>query len=222
MSESTELRGVVFDLDGLIANTEHLYLTAAQEVVRRRGKTYDMAIRPQMMGRPAAEALQIMIDHHALDATTDELAAETQQLLTEWIESRLEPMPGLVPLVEALAVAEMPMAVATSAAGPYAKRILDHLRLASRFASVLTADDVRLGKPEPEIYLLAAERLRLQPAQIMVLEDSGIGCRAGVAAGAFTVAVPNEHTRDHDFSGVRFIADNLADARIRRALRLAD
>lgn len=222
MSESTTLRAVVFDLDGLIANTEDLYLQAGQEVLLRRGKTYDLVLREQMMGRPAAEALRILIDHHALEATVDELAAETQEMLAELMASGLEPMPGLLPLLNALTAAEFPLAVATSATRPYAENVLAQMRLADRFEALLTAEDIEHGKPAPDVYQLAAERLNLRPEQTMVLEDSGNGCQAGVAAGAFTVAVPNDHTRDHNFSGVQFIADTLADPRIREALRLAD
>jgi beta-phosphoglucomutase-like phosphatase (HAD superfamily) len=83
---------------------------------------------------------------------------------------------------------------------------------------VLTAEDIPRGKPEPGVYLLAAQRFGIAPRQMMVLEDSANGCRAAVSAGAFTVAVPNHHTRGHSFSGVRFVADGLSDPRITRAL----
>ena len=81
--------------------------------------------------------------------------------------------------------------------------MLTQLNLKHRFRFILTADDIQRGKPDPEVYLLAAERLGIAPSQMMVLEDSANGCRAAVAAGAFTVAVPNRHTRDHIFAGAR-------------------
>jgi beta-phosphoglucomutase-like phosphatase (HAD superfamily) len=68
---------------------------------------------------------------------------------------------------------------------------------------------------------LAAARLQLAPPAMMVLEDSGNGCAAAVAAGAFTVAVPNRHTRQHDFSGARLLADTLSDPRIGELSRLS-
>jgi beta-phosphoglucomutase-like phosphatase (HAD superfamily) len=93
--------------------------------------------------------------------------------------------------------------------------------LKERFRFVLTSADIHHGKPNPEVYLLAAERLGMPPSQMMVLEDSGNGCRAAVDAGAFTVAVPNRHTRDHKFPRVQFTADTLADPQILAALRLS-
>jgi beta-phosphoglucomutase-like phosphatase (HAD superfamily) len=110
------------------------------------------------------------------------------------------------------------MAVATSVTREYADFVLTQLDVKRHFQFVLTAEDIRQGKPDPEVYLLAAERLQLEPRQMMVLEDSANGCRAAVAAGAFTVAVPNRHTCRHDFAGVQFVADTLADPRIGRSL----
>jgi HAD superfamily hydrolase (TIGR01509 family) len=136
------------------------------------------------------------------------------------LATSLAPMPGVVELVDGLQAAQFPIAVATSATREYAGHVLSRLNLAHRFRIILTAQDIQRGKPDPEIYLLAAERLGLAAAQTMVLEDSANGCRAAVAAGAFTVAVPNRHTRDHNFSGACFVANTLSDPRIRRTLRL--
>ena len=121
-----------------------------------------------------------------------------------------------------LEAAGLPMAIATSSHRSYAANVLGRLGWHNRFAFVLTAEDVVHGKPAPDVYQLAAARLELKPPETMVLEDSENGCRAGIAAGAFTVAVPNRHTCEHDFAGVAFVADTLADPRIRQALALAD
>jgi beta-phosphoglucomutase-like phosphatase (HAD superfamily) len=109
--------------------------------------------------------------------------------------------------------------VATSGTSEYAERVLTRLELKQFFRFVLTAEDVRRGKPHPEVYQLAAGRLETLPRQMMVLEDSANGCRAAVAAGAFTVAVPNRHTQQHSFPGVQLIADTLADPQIRAVLQ---
>jgi HAD superfamily hydrolase (TIGR01509 family) len=129
-------------------------------------------------------------------------------------------MPGVDDLLDELQAARIPAAVATSGTRDYVDYILTRLNLKDRFRFILTADDIQHGKPDPEVYLLAAQRLGVLPAEMLVLEDSANGCRAAVAAGAFTVAVPNRHTRDHIFAGARFIADSLADPRIRRVLGL--
>jgi len=134
------------------------------------------------------------------------------------LATSLAPMPGVVELLDRLKAAELPIAVATSALREYADFVLTRLDILHRFRFVLTSEDISRGKPDPEVYLLASERLDLSPSQIMVLEDSANGCRAAVAAGAFTVAVPNRHTAKHDFSGAQFIAETLADPRILASL----
>ena len=88
----------------------------------------------------------------------------------------------------------------------------------SRF--ILTSEDITHGKPHPEIYLLAAQRLGVPPGEMLVLEDSQNGCRAAAAAGAFTVAVPGEHSRRQDFSCANLIVESLKDERLFRTLGL--
>jgi pseudouridine 5'-phosphatase len=217
-SSRGSLQAVVFDLDGLLVNSEDLYEQAGETVLRRRGKTYDAALREQMMGRPVVDAIQLMIDCHALPDPLEDLMCECREVLDGLMATSLAPMPGVGPLLDELQKAGIPIAVATSATGEYAERVLSKLGLKQRFGFILTAEDIRRGKPDPEVYLLAAERLKLAPRQMMVLEDSANGCRAAVAAGAFVVAVPNRHTRDHQFVGVRLVADSLADPRIRQLL----
>jgi HAD superfamily hydrolase (TIGR01509 family) len=215
------LRAVVFDLDGLLVNTEDLYEQAGEMILRRRGKTYDAELREQMMGRPAVDAIRLMIDCHALSDSLEGLMCECQEVMQELMAKSLAPMPGVERLLDELTELKTPIAVATSSTPDYAEHVLTKLGLRDRFQFILTAADIRRGKPDPEVYLLAAERLGIPPAQMMVLEDSGNGCRAAVAAGAYTIAVPNHHTRNHKFPAVRLTADTLADPRILEALTIA-
>jgi HAD superfamily hydrolase (TIGR01509 family) len=207
-------KAVVFDLDGLMFNTEDLYQEVGAQLLRRRGKRFDAPLLDAMMGRPAEAALRLMIDYHRLDDTVDALAAETDEIFATLLDERLERMPGLVELLDALERVEMPKAIATSSGPAFARTVLDKFALAPRFAFVLTCDDVREGKPHPEIYLLAARRFALAPADLLVLEDSQNGCRAALAAGATVVAVPGGHSRRHDFSGAALVAESLADRRL--------
>lgn len=220
MSETAPCRAVVFDLDGLMFNTEHLYRMVGGEVLRRRGKDFDEALFKAMMGRPSKVALQIMIDWHALDATVAQLERENDELFGPILDAHLAPMPGLVELLGALEAAGIPKAIATSSRRSFVADLLGRQGWLDRFAFWLTAEDVTNGKPDPEIYLAAARRLELPPALVLVLEDSQTGCRAAVAAGTHAVAVPGDHSRDHEFPGAKFIAEGLANSRIRGALDL--
>eukprot|EP00919_Chromeraceae_sp_WS-2016_P048960 GHVR01115748.1.p1 GENE.GHVR01115748.1~~GHVR01115748.1.p1 ORF type:complete len:222 (-),score=21.76 GHVR01115748.1:505-1170(-) len=218
MEQTPNLNAVVFDLDGLMFNTEDLYQEVGARILGRRGKEFKQDLLDQMMGRPSPVALQLMIDWHGLSDTVADLEAETDSLFPEILDAHLAPMPGFLPLMDFLESQNVPKAVATSSRRSFVQDVLSRFALQPRFDFILTAEDVQRGKPNPEIYQTAARQLGLAPADVMVLEDSENGCRAAVAAGAFAVAVPGAHSQAHDFSGAAFIATSLADDRIYRAL----
>lgn len=214
LSAGAAVDAVVFDLDGLLVNTEDLYQHVGTEILRRRGHSFEGELLDAMMGRPQKVALQTMIDWHRLPDTIETLAAETKEIFQGLLDSRLAPMPGAVMLVEDLVRRGLPRGVATSSGPDFAHDVLGRVGLLDRFGFVLTSADVTHGKPHPEIYETAARRLGVAPGRMLVLEDSATGCAAAVAAGAVAVAVPGGHSRRHAFPGARFIADSLADPRI--------
>jgi HAD superfamily hydrolase (TIGR01509 family) len=145
---------------------------------------------------------------------------ETDELFPEILRVRLAPMPGLLDLLAALEQHDIPKGIATSSRRAFVDRVLGQFDLHARFRCILTSEDITEGKPHPEIYLKAADRLAVAPAEMLVLEDSQNGCRSAVAAGAITIAVPSGHSHRHDFSGATLVADSLADERIYRLLGL--
>ena len=215
MTASTRIEGVAFDLDGLLVNTEELYQHVGSELLRRRGRTFEPDLLDAMMGRPQKVSLAIMIEWHDLADTVDMLAAETREIFVSLLDTQLRTMPGALDLLDLLDARGITRGVATSSGPEFAHDVLSRVGLLERFAFVLTSADVLQGKPNPEIYQTAAQRLGIEPSGMLVLEDSQAGCKAAVAAGAFAVAVPGGHSQRHDFSGARFVAETLADPRIR-------
>ena len=120
-------------------------------------------------------------------------------------------MPGLETLLQKLESKGIPKIVATSSHRKFANRNLAQFELTHRFEFVLTSEDVSQGKPHPEIYLAAAEKLGVAPKNLLVLEDSKTGSTAAAASGAFTVAVPTEHSVGLDFSHVHHVSNRLDD-----------
>jgi HAD superfamily hydrolase (TIGR01509 family) len=208
------IKAVVFDLDGLMFNTEVIFNAVGHEVLRRRGKQMTSELIGRMMGRRAHEALQVMVDAHSLPDSIQELADESRVLFFELAVNRLEAMPGLFELLAHIEAHNLPKGVATSSSRPYLERILGQFDLLSRFPMTLTAEDVTHGKPHPEIYLTAAARLGVDPREMLVLEDSEAGTNAAAAANAVIVSVPHEHSCQHDFSRATFIAQSLHDPRV--------
>lgn len=215
------IRAIAFDLDGLMFNTEELYAEVGTELLRRRGKVFTQELLDRMMGRQSMVALQMMIDTHALTATVPDLLAETDELFPEILRTRLRPLPGLLDLLAALERHLLPKCIATSSRRAFVERVLAVFQLEPRFDFILAQEDIAHGKPSPDIYLTAAQRHGIAPAEMLVLEDSQNGCRAALAAGAVTVAVPGDHSRNHDFSGAALVASSLADERVYALLGIA-
>lgn len=214
------LRAVTFDLDGLMFNTEELYQEVGGTILSRRGKQITGELLNEMMGRKSNVALAVMIEWHELDETPEQLAAESAEIFGGLLPRRLAPMPGLLELLSSLEAAHIPKGIATSSGKAFVDLVLGIFDLAPRFKFILTSEDIEHGKPAPDVYLLAAERHGVAPAEMMILEDSQIGTQAAVASGAYAVAVPHGQSLKHHFPGARFEAHSLADERIYHALRL--
>ncbi|QDU40262.1 Phosphorylated carbohydrates phosphatase [Maioricimonas rarisocia] len=215
---SVKIRAVVFDCDGLMFNTEEIFHEATHTLLRRRGKVPTAEMFHQMMGRRAEESFQVLIDHNGLDETFESIRVEYFEIFFALIERSIAPMPGLLELLDHLEVRNLPKGVATSSERSYLQKLLGRFELTSRFHMMLTAEDVTRGKPNPEIYLRAAELLEVEPAEMLVLEDSEAGTRAAAAAGAHIISVPHEHSRHQDFSSARAMARGLHDPVIRSLL----
>lgn len=219
-SPQRPIRAVTFDLDGLMFNSEQLYQEVDRQLLERRGKETSVELLDQMMGRKSNDALQLMIDWYDLSVTVEELFAESREIMKHLLEEQLEPMPGLLDLLCSLEAAGIPKGIATSSRRQHAEHSLGRFDFQPRFEFLLTSEDVEDGKPHPDVYLMAAERHGVEPAEMLILEDSHIGSRAGVASGAYTVAVPSGRSHAHSFDGVQFLADTLCDERIYRALNI--
>ena len=214
------IRAVAFDMDGLMFNSEDVYSTVGTELMRRRGREFCSGLKDAIMGLPPQGSFEGMIRWHSLDDNWEDLAAESNKLYVEYLDDYLAPLPGLLQLLDALEAAGIPKAVTTSAPYGLADTTLSRFDMAARFNFILTAESITKGKPDPEIYLLAAKRFGLPPAEMMVLEDSINGCRAGMDAGAYVVAVPNQHTAHLDFSFANETVEDLTSPKIYTALGL--
>lgn len=211
MTRPATIRAVAFDFDGLMFNTEEVFTLCGTELLRRRGKIPHPQLFHSMMGRRAPEAFQAMIDLMELQETIEELTVESGLIFEDLLEMHLLPMPGLFELLELIEARGLPKGVATSSGRKYLSGLLERFRLADRFHATLTGEDVSHGKPHPEIYLRTAEALGVDPTEMLVLEDSENGTRAAVNAGAYVISVPHDHSRHHDFTGARGVAQSLAD-----------
>lgn len=211
-------RAVAFDMDGLMFNTEDVYTLVGDELMGRRGLVFGKELKDAMMGLQPRAAFEVMIRWHALNDTPEGLIEECNAAFLGLFAAHIECMPGLLDLLDALEAAGIPKGIGTSSGRVLVEACLNHFDLMRRFQFSLTAEDIHRGKPDPEIYLTAAARFGVAPAEMVVLEDSQNGCRAAAAAGAFAVAVPGAHSLEHDFTGASLVVESLADRRLYAAL----
>ena len=193
------IRGVIFDLDGVVADTERLQWTAYRQVLLGFG--VDVGL--EEYGRhwiAGGFGPEYACRTYALPITPDELRARKAPLYQTLLREGLTACPG-APEALARLHATHRIALATNTARVEVAFILDRLGVASLFHETIAREDYVHPKPAPDAYLTAAARLRLAPAECAVVEDTERGIRAAVAAGARPIAVPNDLTVDNDFSG---------------------
>lgn len=219
--DQPEILGVALDMDGLLFDTERLYWEVGDEVLRRRGKRYCKSLQQRMMGRIGLNAIAQMIDFHQLPDSAEDLMEESDQLYQQKLATDIQPMPELNNWIDALTASQIPFGLATSSRRKFVDTIFAEISWRDQLDFILTGDDVQNGKPHPEMYLAAASKLRIDPRKMLVLEDSQNGCVAALAAEAITIAIPSEHTRQQDFTGVYLVADSLGDRRLLSLLNTA-
>jgi HAD superfamily hydrolase (TIGR01509 family) len=179
----------VFDLDGVIVDSEPAREQATVAYLAGHGVTADPELWAAMMGRRVRELADALAP--LVGRSPEQTLVDLESAYWRLAEERVAPMPGLRPAIARLAGAGLPLAVASSGTAAYVEHVLDRLGVRSAFAVVVSGEDVRRGKPDPEIYRLAAERLGAEPAACVAIEDAPHGVAAARAAGMRVVAVPH-------------------------------
>lgn len=193
------LQAVIFDLDGLMADSEPLAEWAWGQVLARFGHALDPETVREMLGMRVVDSARFVCRRFSLPISPEEAMAERDRLFLEMVPTRLRACPGLEALLDELDRRGLPLAVATSGHRPYVALALETLGVADRFRVVVSGDDVTRGKPAPDIYLLAAERLGLAPVCCLALEDALLGVESARAAGMTCVVVPNRRMAASSF-----------------------
>lgn len=204
------MRALVFDFDGLIVDTESAIYEAWRELYLHHGHDLPLPVYVQCVGST--------FGHYDPMAALEELTGEPvkwEEVLPRKdarireLQLGLDTMPGIRELLLEAESRGIPCAVASSSQSSHVRSWLNRTGIADAFALIRTRDDVARAKPAPDLFLAAAEGLRLTPGETLVLEDSANGLRAACAAGAPCVIVPSPVTRGSDFTGAAAIIHTL-------------
>jgi pseudouridine-5'-monophosphatase len=206
-------RYAIFDLDGVLLDTEPLYTEAVAGVAARFGKVYDWSVKAECIGRGTLEAASIIVTALALPLTPLELIQERDRILVG-LFATARAMPGAEAFTRALGRRGVPMAIATSTETRlYDTKAAPHRIWLSRFDAVVCGDDARVDrpKPAPDIFLAAASALGAEPAECVVFEDSPFGMTGALAAGMRVVALPDPAMDRARYVGAHVIAAGFSE-----------
>jgi HAD superfamily hydrolase (TIGR01509 family) len=182
---------VIFDLDGLLFDTESLYQEAIMAAADDVGQEMTPAIFHSMIGRPWLLTRAFLVEHYGSSFPVDDLRAAWNLHFEVIVETRLAVKPGTHELLDALDALGLPRGIATSSSHKTVQHHLGAHGLGGRFHQIVASGDYAAGKPAPDPYLLAARRLGVAPIFCLALEDSHNGVRSAAAAGMMTIMVPD-------------------------------
>ncbi len=184
------IEAIIFDMDGVIVNSEEYWWQARVEFAQKRGKVWSFDDQRAAMGRSTVEWARIMQERLQLDLSLDAIMSEVIASVNARLEAHLPVLPGAVEAVRASAGA-YPVALASGSPTSVIQEVMRLTGLDQVFRLVVYGDDMQRGKPDPEIYLTTAQRLGVDPSRCLGIEDSGNGLRALKAAGMVAIAVPS-------------------------------
>lgn len=206
------LHAIIFDFDGLILDTESALFASWQHIFHEHGHPFPLERWAANVGGYQYDIFDPLTHLEELTGTTIDREA-VNQARRNWYLERVhsqEEMPGVREALETARARELRLAIASSSSSDWVCGHLERLRLINHFNAITCGDDVTAVKPDPELYHLSLQRLKLAPNQLFVLEDSPKGVAAARAASLYCVAVPNPVTKASPLDGCNRRIDSLA------------
>jgi len=193
VSAAERIEAVVFDMDGVLVDTEHLWDEVREALTEEWGGRHTPEAQEAMMGMSSPEWSRYLHEVVGLHEPPEVINAEVVRRMLERYEADLPVVPGAVEAVRRLAAAGYRLAVASSSNRELIDAVLRRLELTSVFDVTVSSEEVARGKPAPDVYLETARRLSVEPARCAAIEDSASGIRAAHSAGMRVIAYPNRH-----------------------------
>jgi HAD superfamily hydrolase (TIGR01509 family) len=205
------IKAVIFDMDGLIVDTETIHSHAAEKLLKTYGK------QPQylpngllhIIGESGDRENNRFINLYELPIDSAQLRNQRRAFFEDLIEEKLTPLPGFMHLLKLLHKQKYKIALASNRYEKHIHMILDNLEVTEYFDVIVGPNDERRHKPHPDIYLHTVEKLNVKPDECIVLEDSEPGILAAKAANMKVIAIPNQYTAEQDLTKADIILDSL-------------
>ncbi len=210
---SPNISCLIYDMDGLLLDTEGIYTEVTQQIVGEYGKVFDWSVKEKIVGRRSIQAAEIIVESLDLPISPQDYLDSRKDVLLEKFKDT-EALPGAKEMTTHFFKLGIPQALATSSSSPmFEAKFEKHKKWFSQFAQIVRGDDPELkeGKPAPDIFLLAANRVGVDPAECLVFEDAPTGTEAALAAGMPVVVVPDPNMDHCHFKNASQIISSLKD-----------
>lgn len=206
-----KFQAVIFDMDGVLTDSEPLYAEAMNVVLKSTGSVLTDEDHEAIMGSSIAETWEWAHKRFSLSGKPPDWLQAYDKAVVELLSTRAEPNPGIHSLLDEIEERGVKIGLASSSQHNWVLAVLKRLGIEGRFRAVAACEMVKEAKPAPDLYLLAASKLRVDPGACIALEDSPRGIRAGKAAGMRTIALRTGPTARMDISHADHIIDRLED-----------
>lgn len=219
-----KFKAILFDMDGVIVDSELYWNKVEKEFAKMYGIKYGVEYRRKIMARSAINIAEIFINDFGVKASIKKIIADRNKLAIDIYKTKAKLLPGFLSLIEKIKKNNYKTALVSSSSMLWINLILKRYKLNKYFDHIISADELSdgNGKPNPEIYLLAAKEVSISPRECLVFEDSVNGVKSAKAAGMYCVAVPNtrwvKDTRGIGLANI--VVKTLKDKRIEKILNL--
>jgi beta-phosphoglucomutase family hydrolase len=214
-----EARAVIWDMDGVIADTGPFHLMAWQKVFRERGVDFTPEAFTRHFGQRNDTIIPGALGRVVDRETIESISREKEAAFRAAIAGKIKPFPGVKALLRSLRESGFRLAIGSSAPIENIRLITDALGITGSFDAVVTGREVTEGKPNPQVFLLAAERLGVAPDRCIVIEDAPAGVQAAKRAGMYCVAVTNSHP-EAELQPADLVVDTLEKVKVTDLERL--
>ncbi len=215
------IQAFIFDMDGVIIDSEPLHFDVDRQTMAYYGHAVTQEDLERYVGMTNPEQWAIIREEYGIGPTAEEIITYQMDLKLEELRlAELEPIEGIRELLDELKKGEIPRAIASSSSPVFIEAVLAKFGLQDEFAAVASGEEVPKGKPAPDVYLRAAERLGVDPARCVVLEDSKHGIAAAKAAGMHCIGYVNPNSGNQDLSRADLIVASIGDIRLADLLKV--
>lgn len=197
------IKAVIYDVDGTMVDSEPLHIAAWDKALQSYNHHLnDLSenLRATMAGKKPAVIAHEMVDDLKLPIDSETLLTKKTEIFMELIKTDLQGMPGIVDSIHRLKEAGYKLGIGTSLSREYLTIVLHTLNVQQLFDVIVTGDEIKNGKPHPETYLMVAEKLGVNPAECVVIEDANTGIKSAKAAGCLCIAITNQNALPQDTS----------------------